>query len=58
MIDPALIRMRFSAVSPYLNERERRLLAATEASAAGYGGIAVVSEATGIAARRARSVAA
>lgn len=50
MIDPALIRMRFSAVSPYLNERERRLLAATEASAAGYGGIAVVSEATGIAA--------
>ena len=42
--------MRFSAVSPYLNERERRLLAATEASAAGYGGIAVVSEATGIAA--------
>jgi hypothetical protein len=37
-------------VSPYLNERERRLLAATEASAAGYGGIAVVSEATGIAA--------
>jgi hypothetical protein len=50
MINPALIRKRFSAVSPHLSERERRLLAATEASAAGYGGIAAVSEATGIAA--------
>ena len=50
MIDPGPIRTRFSAVSPHLNERERRLLAATEASAAGYGGIAAVSQATGIAA--------
>src|SRR5271166_6580726 len=50
MIDPDPIRDRFSALSPHLNERERRLLAATEASAAGYGGIAAVSEATGIAA--------
>jgi hypothetical protein len=50
MIDPAPIRERFSALSPHLNERERRLLAATEATAAGYGGIAAVSQATGIAA--------
>jgi Rhodopirellula transposase DDE domain len=50
MIDPAPIRDRFAAVSPHLNERERRLLAATEASTAGYGGIAAVSQATGIAA--------
>ena len=50
MIDPAPIRGRFAAVSPHLNERERRLLAATEASAAGYGWIAAVSQATGIAA--------
>ena len=50
MIDPAPIRDRFSALSPHLNERERRLLAATEATAAGYGGIAAVSQATGIAA--------
>jgi hypothetical protein len=50
MIDPAPIRERFSALSWHLNERERRLLAATEAIAAGYGGIAAVSQATGIAA--------
>ena len=50
MIDPAPIRDRFAAVSPRLNERERRLLAATGAMAAGYGGIAAVSQATGIAA--------
>ena len=50
MIDPAPIRDRFSALSPHLNERERRLLAATEASSAGYGGIVAVSYATGIAA--------
>jgi hypothetical protein len=50
MIDPAPIRDRFSALSPHLNERERRLLAATEATAAGYGGIVAVSQATGVAA--------
>ena len=50
MIDPAPIRERFSALVLHLNERERRLLAATEARAAGYGGIAAVMEATGIAA--------
>jgi Rhodopirellula transposase DDE domain len=50
MIDLAPIRERFSALSHHLNERERRLLAATEARAAGYGGIAAVSQATGIAA--------
>ena len=50
MIDPDPIRERFTALSPHLDERERRLLAATEARAAGYGGIAVVSRATGVAA--------
>src|SRR5712672_1027311 len=49
MIDPGPIRNRFTALSPHLNERERRLFAATEAAAAGYGGIVAVSEATGIA---------
>src|ERR1700686_984844 len=49
MIDPAPIRDPFTALSPHLNERERRLFAATEAAAAGYGGIAAVSAATGIA---------
>src|SRR3954451_13194513 len=49
MIDPAPIRDRFTALSPHLNERDRRLFAATEAATAGYGGIAAVSAATGIA---------
>jgi hypothetical protein len=49
MIDPVPIRDRFTALSPHLNERERRLFAATEAATAGYGGIAAVSAATGIA---------
>jgi hypothetical protein len=49
MIDQDRIRERFTAVSPQLDERARRLLAATEAHAAGYGGIAAVSQATGVA---------
>ena len=50
MIDVEAIRQRFSAVAPFLNERGRRVVAAAEAAAAGYGGIAAVSAATGIAA--------
>ena len=50
MIDGVAIRQRFSAVSPFLDERGRRLLAAAEARAAGYGGIAAVTAATGVAA--------
>ncbi len=49
MIDSDLIRARFASLSPHLDERGRRLFAATEARAAGYGGVAVVSRATGIA---------
>jgi DDE family transposase len=50
MIDVEAIRQRFSAVAPFLDERSRRVVAAAEAVAAGYGGIAAVSVATGIAA--------
>ena len=50
MIDVDAIRQRFSAVGRFLDERGRRVVAAAEASAAGYGGIAAVSVATGIAA--------
>ena len=50
MIDLAPIRTRFALLSPHLDERERRLLAATEAHLAGYGGIAAVVRATGVAA--------
>jgi hypothetical protein len=49
MIDQGPIRERFTAIAPHLDERSRRLLAATEARAAGYGGIAAVSQATGVA---------
>src|SRR5258707_13932095 len=43
------IREWFSAVAPFLDERSRRLVAAAETFAAGYGGIAAVAMATGIA---------
>jgi DDE family transposase len=49
MIDQARIRERFTVVSPQRDERARRLLAATAARGAGYGGIAAVSQATGVA---------
>jgi hypothetical protein len=50
MVDPEAVRARFASLSPHLDERARRLFAAGEALAAGYGGIAAVSRATGIAA--------
>jgi len=50
MVDPTAIRARYEALSPHLDERGRRVFAASEARAAGYGGIAAVSRATGIAA--------
>src|SRR3954463_13228081 len=50
MIDPTGIRARFTLLLPHLDERRRRLFAATEARTAGYGGVAAVSRATGIAA--------
>jgi hypothetical protein len=49
VIDSALIRQRFEAVAPFLDERGRRLVAASEAVSAGYGGIAAVAAATGVA---------
>jgi len=49
MIDSAPIRERFTDLASHLDERRRRLFAAGEAGAAGYGGIAAVTRATGIA---------
>src|SRR5437868_13346805 len=46
VIDVEPIRERFSTVAPFLDERGRRLVAAAEAFAAGYGGIAAVAMAT------------
>jgi hypothetical protein len=49
VIDAVAIRMRYEAVAGHLDERGLRLFAASEARAAGRGGIAAVSEITGIA---------
>jgi len=49
MIDIKAIRDRFVALAPHLDERGRRSFAAAEARSAGYGGIAAVARATGIA---------
>src|SRR5271167_3010809 len=49
VIDVEPIRERFSTVAPFLDERGRRLVAAAEAFAAGYGGITAVAMATGMA---------
>ena len=48
MKEEAAIKRRFELVSGELNERTRRLLAASEALAIGWGGISVVSRATGL----------
>jgi transposase len=47
-VDLKTLRQKFSALSPALNERSRRLWAATEAKAIGHGGIAWVERAVGI----------
>ena len=49
MNDQNAIQARFDALGPFLNERDRRLFAASEARAAGRGGIAAVSRTTGMA---------
>jgi hypothetical protein len=43
MINEDSLQKRNAAILPHLNERQRRLFAAAEAKAAGYGGIAAVS---------------
>jgi hypothetical protein len=47
-MDKAVIRAKYEALKPELTERSRRLWAATEAKAIGWGGIALVSRATGV----------
>ena len=49
MINIVAIKLRYEALSPVLDERGRRRFAAAEALTAGWGGIAAVSAATGIA---------
>src|SRR5271168_5457065 len=49
MIDENAIRARYAAIKDQLDERGRRLFVAAEKAAAGYGGTAAVSRATGVA---------
>src|SRR5208283_2907730 len=42
------IQKRFGLMEPFLNERQRRLLAAAEAETFGHGGVSVVARATGL----------
>jgi hypothetical protein len=46
--DEAVVRSKYEALAPELDERRRRLWAAAEAKALGYGGISTVSRATGL----------
>src|SRR5579863_9799519 len=48
MKEEAAIKRRFEQVASKLNERARRLVAASEAMALGWGGISAVSRATGL----------
>jgi len=50
-MDTDFIQQRFAKLEPFLNERLRRLPAATEAQALGYGGISAVARATGVSRR-------
>ena len=49
MINEQTIRYDYEVLRPSLNERGRRLFAAAQARALGYGGVATVARATGIA---------
>ena len=49
IIDESPLRARYEALRSSLNERGRRLNAAAEAKAAGYGGIAAAARATKVA---------
>lgn len=50
-MDTDLIAQRFSSLEPFLDERLRRLYAAAEAKALGYGGVSAVARATGVSRR-------
>ncbi|MEK7074605.1 MAG: ISAzo13 family transposase [Patescibacteria group bacterium] len=49
--DKLLIKTKYQALAPHLNERSRRIFAAVEAKALGYGGVSMVSKITRISRR-------
>jgi transposase len=48
---PSDIQRRFRSLAPFLDERMRRLVAAAESEALGYGGVTAVARATGVSRR-------
>jgi hypothetical protein len=48
MDSEATVAARFAAISPYLDERQRRMWVGTEARVMGRGGVSLVARATGI----------
>src|ERR671925_973 len=48
MNEDPLLAQKFAAILPHLNEKQRRLLLATEARALGHGGISRVARASGV----------
>ncbi|MGA9627133.1 MAG: ISAzo13 family transposase, partial [Bryobacteraceae bacterium] len=46
MVNQKDIRRRFRSLAAFLDERMRRLVAAAESEAVGYGGISAVARAT------------
>ena len=50
-MNPEDIGLRFRSLSAFLDERMRRLVAAAESTAIGYGGVSVVARATGVSRR-------
>ena len=48
MKDTDLISERYEIISPFLDEKSRRLMVAVESKVLGYGGIGIVSELTGV----------
>jgi hypothetical protein len=51
MVNHEDVRQRFRSLSTFLDERMRRLVAAAESAAIGYGGVSVVARATGVSRR-------
>jgi hypothetical protein len=51
LVEHTEIQRRFQSLSPFLDERMRRLVAAAESEAIGYGGVSAVARATGVSRR-------
>jgi hypothetical protein len=51
MVNHEDVRRRFRSLSAFLDERMRRLVAAAESAAIGYGGVSLVARATGVSRR-------